>query len=390
VTTSLPRGVHALEVAVPDSSAVPRGARPGARPRFTPDSGFRKALDRRVAAYFEASGRSPHGDWRMHLKTLVMLGWLAGSYVVLVFVAATWWQGVLAAGSLALAIAGVGFSIQHDANHDAYSRHRIVNRVLERTLDMLGASSYVWRWKHNVFHHTYTNVVGADHDIHLAPFARLAPSQPRRRGHRFQHVYMWAVYGFTVFHMHFVEDFVNIVSGRVGPHHFPRPRGARLVEAFANKLFLIGWAVVVPLLVHAWWVVLAFYGATWFTVGLVLALVFQVAHCHDEAEFPEPDPDTHRLDDGWASHQVRTTADFAPDNRLITWYLGGLNFQIEHHLFPRVCHVHYPHLATIVREVCGDFGVRYTSFPTLASAVASHGRLLRRMGGADAVLATEP
>jgi linoleoyl-CoA desaturase len=382
VTGSLPGAAHADGVAVPDPRSVPRRSAQGARPRFSPDPGFRRALDHRVAAYFDGAGRSRHGDWRMYLKTLLMLGWMGGSYAVLVFVAATWWQGVLAAGSLAFAIAGVGFSIQHDANHDAYSGNRIVNRVLERTLDMLGASSYVWRWKHNVFHHTYTNVGGADHDIYLAPFARLAPSQPRRPIHRFQHLYMWAVYGFTVFHMHFVEDFYNVASGRVGQHHFPRPRGARLMELFANKLFLIGWAVVVPLLAHAWWVVLAFYAATWFTVGVILAVIFQLAHCHDDAEFPEPDPDTNQLDSAWAIHQVRTTADFAPRSRLITWYLGGLNYQIEHHLYPRVCHVHYPRLATIVREVCREFGVRYRSFPSLRSAVASHGRLLRRMGAA--------
>lgn len=335
-----------------------------------------------MADYFTDTGRSPHGDWRMYLKTALMLAWFGGSYAVLVFVAATWWQGALAATSLAFAIAGIGFSIQHDANHGAYSRNRVVNRVLERTLDMLGASSYVWRWKHNVFHHTYTNVAGADHDIELSPFARLAPAQRRRTLHRYQHLYMWALYGFTVYHMHFVEDFVNLKRGRVGLHAFPRPRGVRLVELFASKAFVLGWSVGIPLLVHSWWVVLAFYAALWFAVGVLLGVVFQVAHCHDEAPFPQPDPDTHRVDNAWSVHQVETTANFAPRNRLINWYVGGLNFQIEHHLFPKICHVHYPRLAGIVREVCAEFGVRYTCFPSFASAVASHGRLLRRMGAA--------
>jgi linoleoyl-CoA desaturase len=356
------------------------------RPRFAADRGFRAELDRRVAEYFASTGRSPHGDWRMHLKTAILLAWLGSSYALLVFVAATPWQGVLAAASLALAIAGVGFCIQHDANHGAYSRHRFVNRILERTLDMLGASSYVWRWKHNVFHHTYTNVAGADNDIHLAPFARLAPGQPRRRAHRYQHLYLWVLYGFTVFHMHFFEDFHNLKTGRVGPHRFPRPTGLRLLEVFTSKLFVVAWALAVPLLFHPVWLVLTFYVAIWFTVGVILGIVFQVAHCLDESSFPVPDPDSQRLDSAWAAHQVETTTDFAHGNRALTWYLGGLNYQIEHHLFPQVCHVHYPRLAATVRAVCAEFGVRYSLQPGFFSAVASHARLLRRMGRPEPAL----
>jgi linoleoyl-CoA desaturase len=343
-----------------------------------------------VDEYFADSGQSPKGDWRMYLKTLVMLGWFGASYWLLVFVASTWWQGALAMTSLAFAIAGVGFCVQHDANHGAYSRKSLINRILERTLDMLGTSSYLWRWKHNVFHHTYTNVPGVDHDIDLSPFARLAPAQPWHRAHRFQHIYLWALYGFTVFHMHFVEDFVNVKRGKVGLHDFPRPRGFRMFEVFAYKLFLLGWAAVVPLLFHPWWVVLTFYAITWFAVGVLLGVVFQVAHCHDLAVFPEPDADENRLDNAWAIHQVQTTANFSPNGRLIGWYAGGLNYQIEHHLFPKVCHVHYPRLSTIVREVCAEHGVRYVSFPSFAAAVRSHGRMLRRMGsGRDLVAAPE-
>jgi linoleoyl-CoA desaturase len=389
VTARWRRTRHVVDVNA-DAASSPAPARSASlrsRPRFRPDHGFRKELERRVAGYFAATGRSPYGDWRMYLKTAMLLAWLIGSYLLLVFAAATWWHGVLAAASFAFAIAGVGFSIQHDANHDAYSRNQIVNRVFERTLDMLGASSYLWRWKHNVFHHTYTNVRGADHDIDLAPFARLAPAQKRRAVHRFQHFYMWAIYGFTVFHMHFVEDFLNTKRGRVGQHPFPRPKGVRLCEVFASKLFVLGWAVVVPLLLHPWWLVLAFYAATWFAVGLILGVVFQVAHCLDDSEFPEPDPRTNRLDDAWAVHQVKTTADFAPGARLTTWYVGGLNYQIEHHLFPKVCHVHYPQIAGIVRDVCAEFGVRHRSHPSFTSALVSHARLLRRMGQPDSVRA---
>jgi len=316
----------------------------------------------------------------MYLKSAVLLAWFSASYLVLLLWVTTWWQGALAASSLALSIAGIGFCIQHDANHNAYSRNKVVNRILERTLDMLGASSYLWRWKHNVFHHTYTNVNRADNDINLGPFARLSPLQPRRALHRYQHIYMWALYGFTAFHMHFVEDFLNLTRGRVGDHHFPRPQGVRFLEVIVGKLVLAGWALLLPMFFHPWWIVLAFYAATWFVVGLVLGIVFQLAHCFHGAEFPEADLQTNRIDDEWALHQVRTTANFAPNVPLLTWYLGGLNYQIEHHLFPKVCHIHYPRLSGIVREVCDLFSVRYTSNPSFLSAIASHGLLLRNMG----------
>ena len=151
---------------------------------------------------------------------------------------------------------------------------------------------------------------------------------------------MWALYGFIVFHMHFVEDFLNVKTGRVGSHRFPRPRGIRLVEVFTSKLFVLGWALVIPLFFHSWWVVLLFYAATWFSVGLILGLVFQVAHCFDDVEFPRPHARTNRVDTAWAVHQVETTANFAHGSWFTTWYVGGLNYQIEHHLFPKVCHVH--------------------------------------------------
>jgi linoleoyl-CoA desaturase len=368
------------------SVARPTSSTRRSRPRFPPDSGFRRELDRRVADYFTDSGRSVHGDWRMYLKTALLLIWFGASYAFLIFMATSWWQGVLGAGSLAFAIAGIGFSIQHDANHGAYSSHSSVNRLLERTLDMLGASSYLWRWKHNVFHHTYTNITEADHDIELSPFARLAPSQPLLPAHRFQHIYMWALYGFIVFHMHFVEDFLNVKRGKVGEHDFPRPKGIRLIEVFTSKLFVLGWALILPMFFHTWWVVLLYYAVGWFAVGLILGVVFQVAHCFDEVEFPDPEPGTLRMSDGWAEHQVRTTADFAPNGRLITWYVGGLNYQIEHHLFPKICHVHYPRISKIVREVCGEYDIPYRSFPSFAAALVSHGRLLRRMGSQPAAV----
>jgi linoleoyl-CoA desaturase len=260
----------------------------------------------------------------------------------------------------------------------------VVNRLMGMTLDLVGASSYVWHWKHNVLHHTYPNVVGADQDINVEPFARLSPEQPHHRLHRGQQYYMWALYGFLLYKWHWLDDFQNVAQGRIARNKMPRPRGLHLVEMVAGKAVFVVWALVLPALFHRWWVVLLFYAAISFLLGVVLAVVFQLAHCVEEASFPHVDAGLNRVPGGWAAHQVHTTADFARRNRLLTWYLGGLNFQVEHHLFPKVCHLHYPALATIVQQVCAEYGVGYTAHETMSGAIASHWRWLRRMGRAPA------
>jgi len=355
--------------------------------KFAGDSGFHADLKARVEDYFRRSGRSPRGGARMYLKTAVILLWLAASYALLVFWAASFWQVAMLSASLALAVAGTGFAVQHDANHGAYSTSWFVNRLMGFTLDMLGGSSYVWHWKHNVLHHSYPNVMGADEDINMQPFARLAPGQPRRRLHRLQQFYVWGFYGLLLPKWHLVDDFRNIVQGRISRNRMPRPRGWRLCEVLGGKALCFGWALVVPMLFHPAWKVLACYGATAFLVGLVLAVVFQLAHCVEESAFPLLEGGSNRVARCWAEHQVQTTADFARRNRLLTWYLGGLNFQVEHHLFPKICHVHYPQVSRIVEQVCAEHSVRYAAHQGILGAISSHWRWLSRMGRAVGGLA---
>jgi linoleoyl-CoA desaturase len=364
---------------MPRLSAFDAGTATG-KPTFAGDAGFHGEVKRRVQAYFERTGLSQRDSPRMYLKTAVLLFWFGGSYATLVFAPVSFWQGALLSVSLALSMAGVGFGIQHDANHGAYSDRAGVNRVMGLTLDLLGASSYVWRIKHNLSHHTYTNLEGADDDINFVPFARLSPAQPRYRLHRLQHFYLWALYWFLFPKWNFVDDFKTLTQARIAEQRFPRPRGTSLVELVAGKALFVGWAFLVPLLFHAWWVVLIFYAATSVILGTTLAVVFMLAHCMEEADFPERSTGTGRLSRSWAVHQVQTTVDFAPSHRLLTWYVGGLNFQIEHHLFPRMCHIHYPSIAGIVQAACVEFGVRYASHATFRGALGSHWRWLRRMG----------
>lgn len=348
--------------------------------KYAPHTPLRAALLKRIEEYFDRTGRSRQGGPRMWVKTSMILAWLAVSYALLVFWADAWWQVVPLTISMALAVAGVGFNIQHDGGHGAYSRRKFGNRLSSWSLDLVGASSYVWNFKHNVLHHHYTNIQGVDTDLESEPFLRLAPGQKRRWYHRFQHFYIWGLLGFFPPKWWFFDDFRDVLRGRVGSRKIPRPRGGELVVLLAGKVLMITWLIVLPVLIHGPLKVLPVYVLFFATLGITLATVFQLAHCVDDADFCEVPGEDGRMDSGWAEHQLATTVNFAPRNRWLTWYLGGLNFQVEHHLFPRISHVHYPALAPITREVCREHGVPHHSHDSMWSALRAHVRWLREMG----------
>ena len=217
------------------------------RVRFPKDDGFHAALKRGVAAHLDATGLPRTGGAAMHAKTALILGWFAASYALLLLVGgASAWLAAALTVSIAFATAGIGFSVMHDANHGAYARSRAVNRGWGLALDFVGASSYVWMFKHNVQHHTYANVDGMDPDVDAGPFLRLAPSQRRRALHGGQHAYAWLLYGVLALKWWFVDDILDAVRGRLGSHRFPRPRGAELLAFVAGKAAFVGWSQTPP------------------------------------------------------------------------------------------------------------------------------------------------
>jgi linoleoyl-CoA desaturase len=348
--------------------------------KFARATEFHRELKDRVAAYFESTEKPPRDLPGMYAKSAIILVWFSASYALLVFAAGTWWIAIGLALSLGLAAAAIGMDIQHDGSHGGYSNSKLVNGVAAASLDLVGGSSYLWRWKHNVLHHSFTNIDGADDDINIGPLGRLSPEQPRYSFHRFQHIYMWPLYGFVALKWQLFDDFKELIRGKVGPRVIPRPSGMQLAIFIGGKIALVLMAFVIPALFHPFWLVVVFYCSIAVTIGIVLGVVFQMAHCVEEADFPVPAESSNRIEDEWAVHQVSTTVDFARHNKLLTWYIGGLNYQIEHHLFPKICHLHYPKLSPIVESVCGKFGVKYEANATIRSAMASHVRWLRRMG----------
>ena len=350
------------------------------RPKFANCEGFHKALRSRAKAYFSVSGPRTRDIPAMYRKTAIILAWCAMSYLLLLFWASVWWQALILATSLGLAMAAIGFNIQHDGGHSAYSNHRWVNKLMSMTMDLIGASSYMWKQDHNIIHHTYSNITGHDGDIDLGILGRLSPHQPIRGFHRYQHIYLWALYGFITTKWHLFDDFNHLFRGEIDHARIRRPKKWDLLVLLSGKAVFFTLAFVIPMTMFPWYIVLGVYLFASYVQGVVMSVVFQLAHVLEEADFPLPKDNDNRMEEAWAVHQLQTTVNFAMKSRLIGWYTGGLNFQIEHHLFPQVCHLNYPGLSIVVREVCADYGLNYAYHDSLGEAIKSHYQWLKRLG----------
>lgn len=319
----------------------------------------------------------------IHLKAIVIAVLALGSYWSLVVAQSSVVEKLLSTVVLVVALTAAATCVFHDANHSSFSTSRIVNRLAGYTGDLLGASSWIWRFKHNNLHHGSPNVVGVDADIDQAPFARLAPDQPWRPWHRYQHLYMWVLYGFLTLQWFLISDFLDLKNHGIGHQRFPRePRRRDVAMLAAGKLVHFSWALAVPFLYHRWWVVLTFYLAISWTVGLLLATMFQLAHCAEPAEFFPADAPRRGTD--FITHQLRTTVDVhcrtRVGRRALHWLMGGLDFQLEHHLAPRLPHTVYPLVAERLSLACAERHLTVQSHATPWQAVKAHGRWLKKMG----------
>jgi linoleoyl-CoA desaturase len=353
---------------------------PAKKLKFGKNNGFQAELRRRVDEHFQSTDRQERDCPQMYVKTVILLLSFFGLYSVLVFVAQTWWQVLPLCIILGTVTAAIGFGIQHDGAHHAYSNSLWINKLTALSLDLIGGSSYIWHWKHDVLHHTYTNIAGYDMDLEVGIFGRLSPSHPRLAFHRWQHYYLWLLYGLLAIKWHFYDDFYCLITGKIGDRPFPRPKHSNLAIFFAGKLFFFTLVFAIPLQFHAIGLVLASYGLVAVTLGIVLSVVFQLAHVVEEADFPLPLAEVSVIENDWAVHQIETTVNFSRNNHLLTWLLGGLNFQVEHHLFPNICHINYPDLSRVVEQTCREYGVRYNQHDSFWAGLLSHYRWLRCMG----------
>lgn len=343
---------------------------------------FQTEVKRRVEGYFSENKISSAGNRKLYVKTFIILSYFTAVYVALVFY--TWPVAVslLLCLALGVGVAAIGFNIMHDGAHGSFSESRSVNDLAANTLDMLGASSYMWKTKHNVVHHTYTNINGFDDDLNVRPLLRLAPEQKHLSIHRYQHIYGIPLYGLLHIIWIVYKDFLKYYSGKIGNTPVRKMNLKEEIVFWGSKVSFLFFFVFVPVYMKGIWAYLIGFTVFSLSTGMLISVVFQLAHVVGEVEFLLPDKDLNKMENEWAIHQVISTANFANDNKLVTWFVGGLNFQIEHHLFPKVSHVHYPAISKIVKQTCAEFGVKYHEFATTRAAIAEHVAFLKRLGTA--------
>jgi linoleoyl-CoA desaturase len=348
--------------------------------QFTQRRNFRKTLNERVNAYLSDNHLPARDLPAMYVKTAIMLAWWLATYLLLLLGGFPPLVNVVLCVVWALSIAAVGFNVMHDANHGGYSDNPRINKLFSLSAEMLGMSGFRWRTKHNVWHHTYTNIAGYDDDVEAFGLMRLTPREPWKPLYRAQAWYFPLIYSFIGFDF-IMRDFMMVFIGKSDANHvYPKMSAVDKLTFWGGKLFYFTIMFALPLLVFSWWQVLIGYFIVMLSVGLIIAVVFQLAHITDVAEFPVPVGDPLHIENEWAIHEVQTTVDFAPRNRLLSWYIGGLNYQVEHHLLPHICHLNYPRLAPIVRATCEEFGIRYNCRDTWRGAFADHWRELRLLG----------
>ncbi len=358
---------------------------PVAKITFRVKEDFWKELQVEVNSYLKADVVQA-GFRRLHRKAAFIVAWTISWYLALVIMGNSWWQIILYGVPFVLGTLAAAFCIMHDGNHGGFSRSRRVNRQAGYVLEVLGGSSYTWRVKHNLAHHTYPNFDGLDEDIDQPPFARMTSTQEWKPWYKWQHLYLWFGYGLLTLKWQSFGDISVMIRGRITRFELKKPSAFEAGAFAIGKLIFIGWAFVIPLLLHLTWhgalgFAIAYLSLSWL-FSFILAATFQLAHCTDEAQFTsDQDTDSNgKLPSSWAVHQVLATSDFCPGNRAITWFMGGLNYQLEHHLFPHTAHVHYPAIAAIVKQACLRHGLPYNCQPTLWSAVKAHYRHLKNMG----------
>jgi linoleoyl-CoA desaturase len=351
------------------------------RVTFTKNLGFRKEINKRVDAYFETAGIRPRDNTAMYFKTLTMFTWLIAAWTFVLFGPPIGWLKVIACMAVGGALAGIGFSVGHDANHGGYSSKKWVNSLVGLSYDfIIGASSYIWRYRHNYLHHTYTNIHGYDVEIHGDGLVRMTPHAEHRWYHRFQHIFIVFFYAAIPIYWSISDVRSMLFQRHYGEHQLPNPKAIDLLILLGGKLVWCFWFIGIPLLL-GYSPLQVFLGGSiaYMTYGVVACHVFMLAHVLEPAQFIQP-TDENNIEDEWAIFQVKTTVDFAPKNFFLNWYLGGLNYQVIHHLFPQICHIHYPNIAPIVAEVCREFEIPYHVYPTFYQALVDNYRWLQWMG----------
>lgn len=351
--------------------------------KFSRDkSEFAYILRKNVNNYFKEKGISTKGNWKIAVKSIVFLSIYFIPFIDMLIVPLQDWVIFLLAVLMGIGMAGVGMNVMHDAIHESISSKMWVNKILGYTMCTMGSTVFNWKIQHNIMHHTFTNIDGFDEDIESRGIIRFSKNTPLKRIHRFQHFYAFFLYSFMTL-AKLVNDFGQLYKyNKNGITEMQRAKThIEFIKLIGVKIVYFFVILGLPLIISdlTWWQILSVFVIMHLVASIIMSIVFQLAHIVEDAE--QPLPDVHgKIDTDWVIHQLQTTANFARNNRILSWFIGGLNFQIEHHLFPNISHVHYRNISYIVERTANEFGLNYNLKPSFYGAVLSHLRILKQLG----------
>lgn len=335
----------------------------------------------RVDAFFKENELSRHANKAMWIKTAIFLTGFTGFYLLIMSNLFNHTAMLCFAIMLGMFSAFVGFNICHDAIHGSFSKNKRVNKMFSFLFNFVGANPYVWSITHNIVHHTYTNIPHHDEDIEVAPgLIRISDDEQVNKIQRFQHWYAFPLYSLASISWVFRKDYKKFFQSKVGEHVTKHPKIEYFNLFFYKSIYYVLF-IILPLVLLdiTWWQFMIGFITLHITEGLTMGLIFQLAHVVEGTSFPVPD-ENGIMEEVWAEHQLRTTANFATHNKVAAFFLGGLNRQIEHHLFPKVCHIHYGQISVIVKQTAKEFNLPYIENKTFAAALRSHFHTLKKYG----------
>ncbi|MDZ7743756.1 MAG: acyl-CoA desaturase [Bacteroidota bacterium] len=354
-------------------------------PRKNPE--FIRELREKVKKYFEENNIPTYGNASIFVKSglmtilyiLPLLAMLSGQISNIWIIFACW---IL----MGIGMAGMGMVLMHDANHGTWSKYKWLNALMGRSLYLFGGSPITWKQQHNIQHHGFTNIEGQDEDIKSVSLLRFSPHQDLKKMHKFQHYYAWFFYGLMTISWISIKDFRQILRYKKENVNLQTKKSYKrlMFDLIVSKILYYAIFLVLPVIFVpvAWYWTLLFFFIMHFISGFLLTIIFQSAHVMPDSDFPLPD-EKGTIDNNWAIHQLSTTSNFSPKNRVFSWLIGGLNYQVEHHLFPNISHVHYRKISTLVKNTAQKYGLPYHIQPNFFKAVSEHGRMLRILGSKE-------
>jgi linoleoyl-CoA desaturase len=344
---------------------------------------FFKTLNQRVNHYFKENQIPKTGNWKLYVKTVVMFSLLIAPYVMVLTLSINLWVKLLLCIVMGIGMAGVGMNVMHDGNHGTFSKYPWINKFMGSSIYILAGNVFNWKVQHNILHHTYTNIHGHDEDLEAGRVLRFSKHSQWFPHHKFQHYYSVFLYGLLTLNWALFTDFQQMkryTKRKLSYLNSKRPSLQWTGLYISKILYFSIWIVLPILLIDApWWTVIIGFVVMHYTAGIILSLIFQLAHVVEDAEMHEAHK-SGTMKNTWAIHQLKTTVNFATKNKIMNWFTGGLNHQIEHHIFPHISHVHYTKIGAIVRKTAKEFNLPYNEYKTTRSALFSHFKFLKQMG----------